>query len=452
MEEIRVLTPSGGIGSGFPVESLEEGLRQDPHVIATDAGSTDPGPYYLGAGISILGKDAIKRDLELLLLARQRKNIPLLVGSACGPGTKSTLDWTIDIVKEIAREKGLKFKLARIPGDIDKDILKKALKEQKVKTFESDKELTIEEIDKSTNIVAQMGPEPFIEAMKLNADVVIAGRAYDPAMMSAIPIMKGYDRGLALHMGKILECGCMAAVPSSGFDAILGTIQKDCFLVEPMNKKRRCTKRSLADHSLYEENSPIKAGLPGGELDLTETKFEEVTDRVVKVTGTKFVKGVYTVKLEGAAKAGYRSIFIGGARDPIMISQIEKVTDFARRDVKALFKDIPESEYRILFHIYGRNGVMGKLEYVTDVTPFELGIIGEVIAKTQDIAESICAHISHAMMHYDYPGCKATAGNLAILYSPEVINTGEVFEFNIYHLLETDSPTALFPVSIEEVG
>lgn len=54
-------------------------------------------------------------------------------------------------------------------------------------------------------------------------------------------------------------------------------------------------------------------------------------------------------------------------------------------------------------------------------------------------------------MHFDYPGCKATAGNLAMLYSPGDIDTGEVFEFNIYHLVEVDSPTALFPINFEEI-
>jgi len=446
-----VLTPSGSIGSGFLEDSFEEGLKRDPHVIAIDAGSTDPGPYYLGKGVSTLGKDAVKRDLELLLLARQRKKIPLLVGSATGPGTKSTLDWTIDIIKEIANEKEIHFKLARIEGDIDRDILKKSFKDGKIKTFESGKALTLEEIDKSTNIVAQMGPEPFIEAMKSNPDVVIAGRAYDPAIMAAIPIMKGYDRALALHMGKILECGCMAAEPPSGFDVILGTIRKDYFLVEPMNKKRKCTPKSVADHSLYEEKDPLKAELPGGVLDLRETVFEQEKDGITKVSGTKLLENAYTIKLEGAKKVGYRTIFIAGVRDPIMVSQMENVLALVRENVKALFSQIPESDYRLLFHIYGKNGVLEDLEYVKDAKPFELGIVAEVVARTQETADSICAQAGHAIMHIDYPGCKANAGNVAVLYSPESISVGEVFEFNIYHLLEVDSPTELFPISIEEV-
>ena len=50
MDELRIISPTGGLGYGFPEESLEEGLKRRPHLIGVDAGSTDPGPYYLGAG------------------------------------------------------------------------------------------------------------------------------------------------------------------------------------------------------------------------------------------------------------------------------------------------------------------------------------------------------------------------------------------------------------------
>ena len=242
MEEIRVLCPTGGLGYGFPEESLEEGLNRNPHVIGVDAGSTDPGPYYLGAGVSILSREAQKRDLELLLLARQRKNIPLIIGTAGGAGAKPNLDWTVDLIKELANEKGFQFRLAKIQADIDKDFLKKALRKGNIKKFELEKDLTIEEIDRSENIVAQMGVEPFIEALKLKAQVIVAGRAYDPAIFAAFPVMHQFDRGLAIHMGKIIECGCMAAEPSAASDVISGTLRRDHFVVEPINKDRT-TKR-----------------------------------------------------------------------------------------------------------------------------------------------------------------------------------------------------------------
>ena len=61
--------------------------------------------------------------------------------------------------------------------------------------------------------VAQMGVEPFQRALKGGAQVVLGGRAYDPACFAALPIMQGFDEGLALHCGKILECAAIAATP-----------------------------------------------------------------------------------------------------------------------------------------------------------------------------------------------------------------------------------------------
>ena len=49
-EEIRILTPSGMLGYGFPIEHVKMGLALKPHAITIDSGSTDSGPQKLGLG------------------------------------------------------------------------------------------------------------------------------------------------------------------------------------------------------------------------------------------------------------------------------------------------------------------------------------------------------------------------------------------------------------------
>ncbi|PSH60945.1 hypothetical protein CU103_25650 [Phyllobacterium sophorae] len=44
MAKIRILSPTAILGYSFPEASFEEGLRRNPHVIAVDAGSSDPSP------------------------------------------------------------------------------------------------------------------------------------------------------------------------------------------------------------------------------------------------------------------------------------------------------------------------------------------------------------------------------------------------------------------------
>ncbi len=88
MDELRILSPTAILGYGFPVESFEEGMKRKPHVIAVDAGSTDPGPYYLGAGKSFTDNNSVKRDLEIMIPAALEAGIPVIIGTAGGSGAR----------------------------------------------------------------------------------------------------------------------------------------------------------------------------------------------------------------------------------------------------------------------------------------------------------------------------------------------------------------------------
>ena len=66
-DEFRVLSPTAILGYGFPESSFRKGMERKPHLIAVDAGSTDPGPYYLGAGKAFTNRAFVKRDLRYML-------------------------------------------------------------------------------------------------------------------------------------------------------------------------------------------------------------------------------------------------------------------------------------------------------------------------------------------------------------------------------------------------
>ena len=150
--------------------------------------------------------------------------------------------------------------------------------------------LTPEVVAAASHVVAQMGVEPFIKALQAGADIILAGRAYDPAAFAALPIMRGFDAGLALHMGKILECAAIAAVPGSGSDCLFGRLQKDSFILEALNPARQCTEMSVAAHTLYEKSDPYLLPGPGGTLDLNSTKFRALPGGRVEVSGTRLVQ------------------------------------------------------------------------------------------------------------------------------------------------------------------
>jgi hypothetical protein len=386
-----------------------------------------------------------------MLRAGRELKVPVLVGSAGGSGAEPHLQWTLDIVREISRDEGLDFRLALIHGEIEREVVLRAFEAGQISPLPPAGPLTREEIVESTHIVGQMGIEPFIRALQAGAEVILAGRSYDPAMFSALPIMQGYNPGLAMHMGKILECAAIAAFPGSGGDCMMGYLREDHFLLEALNPARRCTSTSVGAHTLYEKSNPYLLPGPGFVLDLREARFEPYNERMVKVSGSRLKPTPYYIKLEGSKRVGFRTISVAGARDPVFIREVDAIIQGVRKRVEENFSGIPQEGYRLLFHLYGKNGVMGRLEPRKEITSHELGIVIEAIADSQELANTICGFARATMLHYGYPGRISTAGNLAFLYSPSDIRMGEVYQFSVYHLMKVEDPCALFPMEIREI-
>ncbi len=457
-DEIKILSPTAILGYGYPRESLEEGMRRRPDCIAVDGGSTDGGPYYLGiqpgsgGGQGSAFMETLSRDVGPLLQAAADARIPFIVGSAGFAGADLHLMAMVAVVRQAAESRGIKLKVAVIHAELDKAYVKEKLRAARITPCGRVPELTEEEIDRSVRIVGQMGVEPFVRALEEGADTIIAGRANDPSMFAALPILQGFDSGLALHMAKILECGAIAAEPGSGSDCLLGTLRRDHFLLEPLSPERRCTTKSVAAHSLYEKSDPVHLYGPGGVVDLSKVSFEQANERTVKVSGSRFVPAdTYRIKLEGSKLVGYRSVTVFGVRDPGVILHIDELIGAAQDGVRRQYADLDPSTYRLLFHVYGRDGVMGSLERNAGPLPHELGILLEAVGPDQGLATSLCAAARTLMVHHGFEGRISTAGNLAFPFSPLDIPAGPVYEFNVYHLVEEEDPHRLFRQEVFEI-
>ncbi len=300
-------------------------------------------------------------------------------------------------------------------------------------------------------LVAQMGIEPIEEAIRSGCDVILCGRAYDPAVFAAHPVHAGYDKGLAFHLGKILECAAIAADPGSGSDCVLGILREDHFVLEPLSDDRRFTEQSTAAHSLYEKSDPYVLPGPGGRINLSETSFTETGEGTVVVRGSRFEPSdEYYIKLEGVTKKGYRTVSVAGTRDPRMIESVRPILeDVERYSMDLLAKEGIQGS--IFFHVYGKDGVMGRLEPETVVRSHELGIVLEAIGATQDQANAICSFVRSALLHYGYPGRISTAGNLAFPFSPSDLQAGAVYEFSVFHLMRIHDQ-GVFRLQTEELG
>ena len=196
-QELRILSPCGILGYGFPEESLLRGIEREPHVIAVDAGSTDAGPHKLGGGMGIVSAQATKRDLTLLMTHAYRRQIPLIIGSAGGAGARPHVEWTLRIVEEIAREARLSFDAAVIYSDVEPAYLRRKLAAGRVEALGPAPELTEESLAATRNIVAQMGSEPIIAHLQ---DLGITAVELLP-VYQAIDARRLVDDGLVNYWG-----------------------------------------------------------------------------------------------------------------------------------------------------------------------------------------------------------------------------------------------------------
>ena len=424
MDEIRILSPTAILGYGYPRALMAAAMARKPHAIAVDGGSTDGGPYYLGYEPEVCGprdgafRAFVGRDLPPLLCAARAADIPLLIGSAGFAGADLHVAGTVAVALESARENALSFTLGTISAQIEKRYVIDRLRAGLIEPLGPVPPLTESDVNASVRLVAQMGVEPFIEALDRGADVVIAGRANDPSIFAALPWRAGFDRGLCLHMAKILECGAVAAEPGSGSDMLLGTITADAFTVEPINPNRRCTVQSVAAHSLYEKSDPTRLYGPGGYVDLTETRFEQVNERTVRVSGSRYVPVErYQIKIEGARRVGFRAVSVAGIRDPAVIANIDALLEQVRRETRVAFPAMEGKDCHLVFHRYGLDGVMGAREPVKNATPHEIGLVTEVVAESQGLAMAIAGHARSFLLHLGFENRASTAGNLAFPFS-----------------------------------
>ena len=451
-KELKILTPIGMLGYGIPEDHFWRGVERGPDAIIVDSGSTDPGPYQLGLGQMLVTSEAYARDLTLMLSATAKHKIKLIISSAGGPGIDCHVDDMIEMIRQISKANGYQFKLSAIYANVDKAIVHERLNENRITECGPAGDVTHDTIDAVTNLVAQMGAEPFAKVLRErpDVDIIISGRAYDPAPYAGLCMLHGIDPGVYWHMGKIVECGANCAEPKGR--VILATVRKDSFDLEPMNPAERCTPSSVAAHTLYEKTRPDLLAGPGGVLDLRGARYEPLDDRRVRVSGSVFLPSdAYAVKLEGAAVVGHRTIFIGGIRDPILIGQLDSFLAGVRKRTEATYPELASGKAQMFFHVYGRNAVMGDLEPLKHVVPHEVGLMGEVTAGTQEAANAICSAARIAVLHMPYPGQLATSGNFAIPLNPPENPIGPVCKFTVYHLMEIDDPAEFFPIHHLEI-
>ncbi|MBS0242931.1 MAG: acyclic terpene utilization AtuA family protein, partial [Proteobacteria bacterium] len=448
----KVLVPTGALGISFDREAFRRAIAAGPDIIAVDGGSTDSGPYALGTGTSKYSRAGTKAEWRELMIGRAKAGVPLVIGTSGTCGTDSTVDWMYEITQEIAKELGQTVKVARLYSSQPVARVRAAMAEGRVKELYPAPEVSAETLGQMSNIVALAGAEQVQEALATGADIVIAGRTTDTAIISALPLQRGEHAGGAWHGAKIGECGALCSTnPTSG--VIMVHFDVEGFTVEPFAKGAVCTPHSVSAHMLYENSDPFILYEPGGHLDVTGATYREAGDGRVRVTGSKWVPGTYTVKLEGARLAGYQTSIMAVLRDGHYVAHaqawVDKLTAFLKEQIKTRMGLGPD-DYSLEFRLIGVNSVLGGMENRTGA-PVEVGVLGLITARTAEDAAEIGKIANPWVLHYPLTENEELP-TFAFPYSPAQSERGAFYEFALNHVMQLDRPMDAFRIEVSEIG
>ncbi len=439
LSECKVFVPAGAIGTIVSQISCDTAERLKPDIIACDAGSTDSGPYYLGTGSQKYTHEAVKADMEKLLVLADKLHIPIAIGSSGLCGVDKGVDDLADICNEIIREKELApKKLVCIYTEQDPDAIAKYYEAGKVEALEGAPEINSEIISQCSHIVALAGAEPFQKALAQGADIVLCGRATDTAIIASMPLMKGCHAASAWHAAKIAECGALCTDTVADGGGVFLTIDDTGFTVEPTNPAAHCTPTTVSAHMLYENANPFVLHEPGVLVDVSGSTYTALDDRRVRVEGSTIQSAPYTMKLEGSRLMGYQAVLMVGIRDRRICANpapwLKKMEMFFH--MKAKEYGLDDRMFTFELRPYGWNGVTGQ----PNPNPAqEILLMAIITAKSQALATKIAKLANPLLLHFPVEQGEPMP-SFGFPFSPAHMERGAVYSFTLHHIVHLDDP------------
>jgi hypothetical protein len=362
----------------------------------------------------------------------------LLVGSCGTSGCDEAVDLTVEIVLEILRETGGAPRIAVLYSEQDKADLKTRNRRGRIKPLAPMGDLDDATVDACAHIVALLGPEPYVAALRAGANIVLGGRTTDTAVLAAVPLMQGASSAAAWHGAKTAECGGQCTLNPMN-PGVMFTVDAEAFEIAPLAPDNRCVPHTVSAHMLYENSDPFRLVEPGGVLDVTQSRYVAVDHRTVRVTGSVWEPKPYTMKLEGAGGGAFQTIMMVGIEDRDVLADLD---GFLGRMSEALRERVLRTigqeagSFDISLRAYGWNAVSGIKPPLGTAAPREIGLLFIATAATQALATQIAKACNPYFFHYP-----VRAGielpSYAFPFSPAEIERGQVFEFKLNHVVET---------------
>jgi hypothetical protein len=301
---------------------------------------------------------------------------------------------------EIAKSLGLtSLKIAAVVGD---DVLD-ACKDGDLPIMEFDG--TIKQLgNRLLSANAYLGAEPMAEALSAGADIVITGRASDPALFLA-PMIHAFGwamddwnlLGQGTVAGHLLECAGqitggyfadpgykdVAGLARLGFP--IGEVGEDGSLVitKVAGSGGAVTAQTCKEQLLYEVHDPTRYLQPDVVADFSQVKVEEIAPDRVRVSGGRGTKRTDTLKVS----VGYVDSYIGEGQisyaGPGALARGRLALDIVRE--RLLLTGVQSSELR--FDLIGVDSLHGADVSAHANEPYEIRV--RVAGRTESLREAV---------------------------------------------------------------
>jgi Acyclic terpene utilisation family protein AtuA len=301
---------------------------------------------------------------------------------------------------EIAKSLGLSsLKIAAVIGD---DVLD-ACKDDDLPIMEFDG--TIKQLgNRLLSANAYLGAGPMAEALSRGADIVITGRASDPALFLA-PMIHAFGwamddwnlLGQGTVAGHLLECAGQVTggyFADPGYKDIpdlarlgfpIGEVGEDGSLVitKVEGSGGAVTAQTCKEQLLYEVHDPTQYIQPDVVADFSQVKVEEIARDRVRVSGGRGTKRTGTLKVS----VGYIDSFIGEGQisyaGPGALARGRLALEIVRERLR--LTGVAASELR--FELVGVDSLHGSEVSAHASEPYEVRV--RVAGRTENLREAV---------------------------------------------------------------
>jgi hypothetical protein len=189
-------------------------------------------------------------------------------------------------------------------------------------------------------------------------------------------------------------------------------------------------------------------------LDVTGSVYQALDDRRVRVTGSRWTPGPYTMKLEGAAGGPFQTVMLVGIEDRDVLADLD---GFMARMEHTLNERVRRAmgeaagAFDISLRAYGWNAVSGQTPAPGTPPPREVGLLFVATAESQAQATQIAKACNPYFFHFPVR-MGIELPSYAFPFSPAEIERGQVFEFKLNHVVETTDPFELVRTRWVDLG